>query len=70
MWFPGTKKDRTIGIDIGSYSVKVCHLSQRQKGIFLEGFGLANLPPSSIVNGTIKEPQVIEGKGLNNSTGS
>lgn len=59
MWFPGAKKDKTIGLDIGSHSIKVCRLSQRQKGIFLDSFGLANLPPSSIVNGAIKEPQVI-----------
>lgn len=59
MWFPGARKDGIIGIDIGSHSIKVCRLSQRQKGLFLDSFGLANLPPSSIVNGAIKEPQVI-----------
>ncbi|MGC1402055.1 MAG: type IV pilus assembly protein PilM [Thermodesulfobacteriota bacterium] len=59
MWFPGAKKNNYIGIDIGSHSIKVCLLSQRQKEIFLDSFGLANLPPSSIVNGTIKEPQLI-----------
>jgi type IV pilus assembly protein PilM len=59
MWFPGTRRDNYIGIDIGSHSIKVCRLSQRQNEIFLDGFGLANLPPSSIVNGTIKKPRLI-----------
>lgn len=59
MWFSGAKKDKYIGVDIGSQAIKVCHLIQRQKGIFLNNFGLANLPPSSIVNGAIKEPQLI-----------
>jgi len=59
MWFPGTPRNKFIGVDIGSQTIKVCHLTQGRKGIFLNSLGLANLPPSSIVNGIIKEPRLI-----------
>ena len=59
MRFPLARRDNYVGIDIGSHSLKVCQLSYRQKEISLESLGLANLPPSSIVNGLIKEPQII-----------
>jgi type IV pilus assembly protein PilM len=59
MWLPGAKKDRYIGIDIGSHSIKACSLSPGQKGILLEKIGLANLPPASIVNGTINDPPIV-----------
>jgi type IV pilus assembly protein PilM len=59
MRFQLTKKESYVGVDIGSHSLKVCQLTQRQKDIRLQSLGLANIPPSSIVNGIIKEPQVI-----------
>jgi type IV pilus assembly protein PilM len=59
MRFPGAKKESYIGVDIGSHSIKVCHLTYRQKEFYLESIGLANLPPSSIVSGQIKEPRSI-----------
>ncbi|MCJ7833028.1 MAG: pilus assembly protein PilM, partial [Deltaproteobacteria bacterium] len=59
MFFSGADKDKYIGVDIGSHAIKVCHLAQSRKEIFLKNFGLANLPSSSIVNGIIKEPQII-----------
>jgi type IV pilus assembly protein PilM len=59
MRFPWSRKDDYIGVDIGSQAIKVCRLTYRQKEIVLESLGLANLPPSSIVNGLIKEPQQI-----------
>ena len=60
MWFPGTRRDNCIGIDIGlliPLRFVVCP-NVRMK-FFWTVSGLANLPPSSIVNGTIKEPQLI-----------
>lgn len=59
MRFLGTKKESFIGLDIGSHSLKACYLTQNQKEVILERFGIANIPPSAIVNGVIKEPQVI-----------
>jgi type IV pilus assembly protein PilM len=50
-----------IGLDIGSSSIKVCQVEKKQKRYHLKSFGLANLPPSAISHGTIKEPAVIAG---------
>jgi type IV pilus assembly protein PilM len=57
--FSKTDKDNYIGVDIGSYAVKVCQLSHGRKEIFLKSLGLANLPSTAIVNGVIKEPRAI-----------
>jgi type IV pilus assembly protein PilM len=59
MRFPGSNKNKYLGVDIGSQTIKVCHLIQRPKGIFLNRLGLATLPSSAIVNGLIKEPLLI-----------
>ena len=59
MLFSNTNKENYIGVDIGSQAVKVCHLTHGRKEISLKSFGLANLPSSAIVNGVIKEPQII-----------
>ena len=50
-----------IGVDIGSSSIKVCQVEKKQKRYHLKSFGLANLPPSAIIHGAIKEPTVIAG---------
>ena len=59
MWFSSTNQEKYIGVDIGSHAIKVCHLAHGRKGLYLKNIGLANLPPSSIIHGVIKEPQVI-----------
>ncbi len=59
MLFSNTDKEKYIGVDIGSHAVKVCQLIHGRKEIFLKSVGLANLPSSAIVNGVIKEPQLI-----------
>lgn len=59
MLFSNTDKEKYIGVDIGSHAVKVCQLAHNRKEIILKSFGLANLPSSAIVNGLIKEPQLI-----------
>ncbi len=50
-----------VGIDIGSHSIKVCQAEKKLKRFELKNFGLANLPPSAIVHGAIKEPSLIAG---------
>ncbi|MBN2724224.1 MAG: type IV pilus assembly protein PilM [Deltaproteobacteria bacterium] len=42
-----------IGLDIGASAVKVVQLRETRKGLYLENFGIRNLPPQSIVDGTI-----------------
>lgn len=59
MRFTATEKDKFIGVDIGSHSVKVCQVTQGRKEIQLKKIGLAHLPPTAIVNSVIKDPQVI-----------
>jgi type IV pilus assembly protein PilM len=59
MLFSSTDKENYIGVDIGSHAVKVCQLAHGRKEIFLKSFGLSNLPSSAIINGIIKEPQLI-----------
>ena len=59
MLFSSTGKENYIGVDIGSHAVKVCQLAHGRREISLKSFGLANLPSSAIVNGIIKEPQII-----------
>jgi type IV pilus assembly protein PilM len=59
MRFTATEQDKCIGVDIGSHSVKVCQVNQGRKEIQLKKLGLAHLPPTAIVNGVIKDPQVI-----------
>jgi type IV pilus assembly protein PilM len=48
-----------VGLDIGSSSVKLVHL-RRQKGEYaLQGFGVAPLPPETIVDGTLMNSAAV-----------
>ena len=40
-----------VGVDIGSSSIKVCHLKDGRKGLELVRLGFAELPPQTIVDG-------------------
>jgi type IV pilus assembly protein PilM len=42
-----------VGVDIGSHSIKVCQLSENRKGVFLQKFDMAPLPPECVVEGAI-----------------
>lgn len=42
-----------VGVDIGSHSVKVCQLSESRKGLLLQKFDMAPLPPECVVDGAI-----------------
>ena len=54
-----SKKDRLIGLDIGSRSIKLGEVHDTKKGRILQKFGLVDLPQNSIVEGRIKEPSVV-----------
>jgi len=54
MRFPGSEKENYIGLDIGSSAIKICQLIQRRKGLALKSFGIAPLPPLSIIHGVIQ----------------
>ena len=54
------KKLSLIGLDIGSYAVKIVHL-QESKGTYrLKDLGMSQLPPGVIVEGAIKDPDAVQ----------
>jgi len=53
------KRNQLVGLDIGSHSIKLVEIDHHKKGMRLENFGLINLPPNAIVEGSIKEKDVV-----------
>jgi type IV pilus assembly protein PilM len=56
---PVPKKNQLIGLDIGSHSIKLVEIDHTKKGMILKNFGIIGLPKDSIVEGTIKEMEVV-----------
>ena len=54
------KKSSLIGLDIGSYAVKIVHLMEVKGTYRLKDLGIAQLPPSVIVEGAIKDPDEVQ----------
>jgi len=52
-------KDHLIGLDIGSRTIKLGEVVQKKGRRILKKFGMANLPQGAIVEGRIKEPEVV-----------
>ncbi len=53
------KKNRLVGLDIGSHSIKLVEINDTKKGRILTNFGLAGLPPHAVVEGMIKEMEIV-----------
>lgn len=53
------KKDRLIGLDIGSRSIKAAEIAETKKGYTLGRFGIADIPPGLIEDGAIKDAEQI-----------
>jgi type IV pilus assembly protein PilM len=53
------KKRSSVGLDIGSSSVKVAELEERPEGVSLVNRGVADLLPEAIVDGEIMDRQVV-----------
>lgn len=53
------KKDKLIGLDIGSRSIKAAAISETKKGKTLERFGIAEIPPGLIEDGAIKDAEQV-----------
>ncbi len=53
------KKNRLVGLDIGSHSIKLVEIDQTKKGRVLNNFGIIGLPPEAIIEGSIKETQIV-----------
>jgi type IV pilus assembly protein PilM len=53
------KKNQLIGLDIGSHSIKLVEIDQGKKGLVLKNVGVIGLPPDAIVEGSIKEMELV-----------
>lgn len=56
--FPGGQK-LTIGLDIGSHSVKACQMIPAKEGFKLVNLGSASLPPDSVEDGVLQDPEAV-----------
>jgi len=56
---PVPKKNQLVGIDIGSHSIKVAEIDDSKKGMILRNFGMIGLPQNAVVEGSIKEMEVV-----------
>ncbi|MFH1612404.1 MAG: type IV pilus assembly protein PilM [bacterium] len=56
----GSKKNKGIGIDIGTDSVKIIEIEKTTRGIELVNFGLSRLPEGTIVDGVITNSMAVE----------
>jgi type IV pilus assembly protein PilM len=48
-----------VGLDIGSGSIKVCHLKQAKRNYILQSFGMVQLPPEAIVDGALMNSTAV-----------
>ena len=55
---PGGQK-LTLGVDIGSHSVKICQMIPAKEGYKLIGIGSAALPPDSVEDGVLQDPEAV-----------
>lgn len=53
------KKNQLIGLDIGSHSIKLVEIEDSKKGKALKNFGIIGLPQNAIVEGSIKEMEIV-----------
>jgi type IV pilus assembly protein PilM len=57
---PGFKKQKlALGLDIGSYSVKVCELTSTPNGCRLLKLGSAKLPEGAVEDGVLQDPDSV-----------
>jgi type IV pilus assembly protein PilM len=53
------KKNQLVGLDIGSHSIKLVEIEDTNKGKILKNFGIIGLPQEAIVEGAIKEMEIV-----------
>ncbi len=61
--FPGVSKQKklTVGLDIGSFSVKVCEMMATGNGYKLMKLGSAKLPEGAVEDGVLRDADVVGG---------
>lgn len=55
------KKQQIIGLDIGSHSIKMAQIVEKGKDLVIVKFGMKELSPESIVDGTIMDRSQVAG---------
>ena len=56
---PVPRKNQLVGLDIGSHAIKLVEIDDTKKGMVLKNFGVIGLPPDAIVEGSIKEMEIV-----------
>jgi type IV pilus assembly protein PilM len=56
---PVSKKNQLVGIDIGSHSIKVAEVEDSKHGMVLNSFGMITLPSEAIMDGSIREMEIV-----------
>ncbi|MBW1799146.1 MAG: type IV pilus assembly protein PilM, partial [Deltaproteobacteria bacterium] len=56
---PIPKKNQLVGLDIGSHAIKLVEIEDSKKGMILKNFGVIGLPQDAIVEGSIKEMEIV-----------
>jgi len=56
---PIPKKSQLVGLDIGSHTIKLAEIDDNKRGLFLKNFGVIRLPQDAIVEGSIKEMEIL-----------
>jgi type IV pilus assembly protein PilM len=56
---PVPKKNQLVGLDIGSNAIKLVEIEDSKKGMMLKNFGMIGLPRDAIVEGAIKEMEIV-----------
>jgi len=56
---PTPKKNQLVGLDIGSHAIKLVEIEDSKKGRILKNFGIIGLPQDAIVEGAIKEMEIV-----------
>lgn len=55
----GAKKNQLVGLDIGSRTIKAAEIIEGKKGFSLSKFGMVDIMPEWIEDGTIKDPEAV-----------
>lgn len=56
---PTPIKNKLVGLDIGSHAIKLAEIEDTKKGRILKNFGIIGLPQDAIVEGSIKEMEIV-----------
>jgi len=53
------RKNQLVGLDIGYHAIKLAEIEDSKKGKILKSFGVIGLPQNAIVEGAVKEMEII-----------